>query len=295
MNNNFQTNLKPVLQKIFVVLGEYDRGKLEKLGPTLSDLFSYMNMTSHVYLMAENLSQGMPQVEYIQKGIMKFLMENLFARYNVHFIHQAHLTAMKDIDFYSNYYYLPWKRSIHAIDLEGNAHRETPRLVLQSVVVPNSQVDNTLLNNLFDIFRSLFLLPALYLNKDTLFLTEDKALLQKVHKVYYGYGNSAGAAEIVSTVCSQDMLTESSSNAVSQTVLMTDPCPATLIISVQDGMVYSCMDAFLKKKSLTNIYGEHVNTLMAQYDQYHKSNSNCLECRKQMVEWFSSLALPKGI
>jgi len=295
MNNDFQTNLKPVLQKIFVVLGKYDRGKLEKLGPTLSDLFSYMNMTSHVYLMAENLSEGMPQLEYIQKRIMTFLKENLFARFYVNFVHRVPLETVKDIDYYYNYYYLPWKRSIHAIDLEGNAHRETPRLVLQSVVVPNSQVDNTLLNNLFDIFRSLFLLPALYLNKDTLFLTEDKALLQKVHKVYYGYGNSAGAAEIVFTVCNQDMLTESSSNAASQTVLMTDPCPATLIISVQDGMVYSCMDTFLKKKSLTNIYGEHVNTLMAQYDQHHKSNSNCLECRKQMVEWFSSLVLPKGI
>ncbi|MBU3980870.1 MAG: hypothetical protein KKG97_06085, partial [Proteobacteria bacterium] len=190
MNNDFQTNLKPVLQKIFLVLGEHDRGKLEKLRLTLSNLFSYMDMKSHIYLMAENLSSGMPQVEYIQKGIMGFLMENLFARYNVHFIHQAPLSTMKDIDFYYNYYYLPWKRSIHAIDLEGNVHRETPRLVLQPVVVPDSRVESTLLNSLFDMFRNLFLLPALYLNKDTLFLTEDKALLQKVHKIYYGHGNS---------------------------------------------------------------------------------------------------------
>ncbi|MFH1630308.1 MAG: hypothetical protein ABIE47_16525 [Pseudomonadota bacterium] len=294
MNNDFQTNLKPVLQKIFLVLGEHDRGKLEKLRLTLSNLFSYMDMKSHIYLMAENLSSGMPQVEYIQKGIMGFLMENLFARYNVHFIHQAPLSTMKDIDFYYNYYYLPWKRSIHAIDLEGNVHRETPRLILQPVVVPDSRVESTLLNSLFDMFRNLFLLPALYLNKDTLFLTEDKALLQKVHKIYYGHGNSAGAAEIVSTVCSQDMLTESSSNASSQTVLMTDPCPASLIISAQDGMVYSCMDAFFKKKNMANIYEEHVDNLIAQYSQRHKSNSNCLECRKQMVEWFSSLPLPQA-
>ncbi len=298
MYNDFQTNLKPVLQKIFVVLGEYDRGKLEKLGPTLLDLFSYMNMTSHVYLMAENLSQGMPQVEYIQKNIMKFLMENLFARFNVHFIHQVHLTAMKDIDFYYNYYYLPWKRSIHAIDLEGNAHREAPRLVLLPVVVTNSQTGNTLLASLFDMFNRSFLLPALYLNTDTFFLTEDEVLLMKTHKVYYGHSNSTEAAEIVSTICSQDILEKASPNVASRTVLITDSCPASLIISAKDGMVYSCMDAFLKKKSLTNIYEERVDTLIAQYDQYHKSNSNCLECRKQMVEWFSSLGLgqnKKGI
>jgi len=293
MNNDFQTNLKPVLQKIFVVLGEYDRRKLEKLGLTLSDLFSYMNMTSHVYLMSENLSSGMPQVEHIQKCVMGFLMENLFARFNVHYIHQAPLTAMKDIDFYYNYYYLPWKRSIHAIDLEGNAHRESPRLVLQPVVVPDSQVGSMLLNSLFDMFRNLFLLPALYLNKDTLFLTKDEALLQKVHKVYYGHGISAGVAEIISTVCSQDMLTESSSNAASQTVLMNDPCPASLIISAQDGMVYSCMDAFFKKEKMTNIYEDNADTLMDQYSRHHKSNSDCLDCRNQMVEWLSSLSLPK--
>ncbi len=293
MNNDFQTNLKPVLQKLFVILGEYDREQLEKLSLTLSNLFSNMNLTSHLYFMVENLSRGMPQLEHIQKGIMEFLKENLFARFYVHFIHRVSLTSMKDIDFHYNYYYQPWKRSTHDFDLEGRVHRETPRLVLLPVVVPDSHVDSTLLNSLFDMLKSSFLLPGLYLNTDTFFLTQDEDLLQKVHKVYYGHGNLAGAAEIVSTLCSQDMLTESSSKAASQTILMTAPCPAAMIVSAQDGMVYSCMDAFLKKESLTNIYGEHVDTLMTQYDQRHKSNSNCLVCRKQMIEWFSSLPLKK--
>ena len=290
INNDFQKNLRPVFQKIFVVLDELDREKLEKLGRTLSDLFSYMDMKSHVYFMSESLSNGMPQVEYIQKSIVGFLMKNLFARYNVHFIHQAPLSTMKDIDFYYNYYYLPWKRSIHAIVLEGNVHREAPRLLLLPVVVTDSQTDSKLLAGLFDMFNSSFLLPVLYLNTDTFFLTEDEDLLMKTHKVYYGHSNSVEATEIVSTICSQDMLENSSSNVASQIELMNAPCPATLIISAQDGMVYSCMNAFLKKESLTNIYGEHMKTLMAQYDQYHKSNSNCLKCRKQMVEWFSSLS-----
>jgi len=254
-----------------------------------------MNFTSHLYFMAENLSEGMPQLEYIQKNIMVFLKENLFARFYVNLIHRAPLETAKDIDYIFNYYYQPWKRSIRAFDIESNEHREAPRLVLLPVVVTDRQTDSKLLAGLFDRFNSSFLLPALYLNTDTFFLTEDENLLMKAHKVYYGHSNSAEAAEIVSTICSQDILEKASPNVASRTVLMNAPCPAALIISAQDGMVYSCMDAFRKKESLTNIYGEHANTLMTQYDQYHKSNSDCLECRKQMVEWFSSLGLPKGI
>ena len=295
MNNDFQTNLKPVLQKIFVVLGEQDREQLEKLSLTLSNLFSHMNFTSHLYFMAENLSEGMPQLEYIQKNIMVFLKENLFARFYVNLIHRVPLETAKDIDYNFNYYYQPWKRSIRAFDIESNEHREAPRLVLLPVVVTDRQTDSKLLAGLFDRFNSSFLLPALYLNTNTFFLTEDENLLMKAHKVYYGHSNSAEAAEIVSTICSQDILEKASPNVASRTVLMNAPCPAALIISAQDGMVYSCMDTFRKKESLTNIYEEHVDTLMAQYDQYHKSNSDCLECRKQMVEWFSSLGLPKGI
>jgi len=295
MNNDFQTNLKPVLQKIFVVLGEQDREQLEKLSLTLSNLFSHMNFTSHLYFMAENLSEGMPHLEYIQKNIMVFLKENLFARFYVNFIHRVPLKTVKDIDYIFNYYYQPWKRSIRGFDIESNEHREAPRLVLLPVVVTDRQTDSKLLAGLFDRFNSSFLLPVLYLNTDTFFLTEDENLLMKAHKVYYGHSNSAEAAEIVSTICSQDILEKAPPNVASRTVLMDAPCPAALIISARDGMVYSCMDAFRKKEGLTNIYGEHVDTLMAQYDQYHKSNSDCLECRKQMVEWFSNLALPKGI
>ena len=295
MNNNFQTNLKPVLQKIFVVLGKQDREQLESLCRTLSNLFLRMNFTSHLYFMAENLSEGMPCLEDIQKNIMVFLEENLFARFYVNFIHRVPIETVKDIDYNFNYYYQPWKQSIRAFDIESNEHGEAPRLVLLPVVVTDRRTDSKLLAGLFDRFNSSFLLPVLYLNTDTFFLTEDEKLLMKTHKVYYGHSNSTEAAEIVSTICSQDILENASPNIASRTVLMTAPCPATLIISARDGMVYSCMDAFLKKESLTNIYGEHANTLMAQYDQYHKSNSDCMECRKQMVEWFSSLALPKGI
>ena len=284
MNNDFQTNLKPVLQKIFVVLGKQDRKQLEKLSLKLSNLFSHMNFTSHLYFMADNLSEVTPQLEYIHKDIMAFLEENLFARFYINFIHRVPLETAKDIDYILNYYYQPLKRSVRAFDLESYMHREAPRLVLLPVVVTDRQTDSKLLAGLFDRFNSSLLLPVLYLNTDTFFLTEDENLLMKAHKVYYSHSNSAEATEIVSTICSQDILEKAFPNVASRTVVMNAPCPAALIISAQDGMVYSCMNAFLKKRSLTNIYEEHANTLMAQYDQYHKSNSDCLRCRKQMVE-----------
>lgn len=289
MNNYFQTNLKPVLQKIFVVLGKQDREQLEKLNLTLSNLFSHMNFTSHLYFLADNLSEIIPQLEYIHKGIMAFLEENLFTSFYINLIHRVPLETAKDIDYIFNYYYQPLKRSERAFDIESYMHREASRLVLLPVVVTDRQTDSKLLAGLFDRFNSSSLLPVLYLNTDTFFLAEDENLLMKVHKVYYGHSNSAEAAEIVSTICSQDILEKASPNVASRTVLMNAPCPAALIISAQDGMVYSCMNAFLKKESLSNIYGEHVNTLMTQYDRYHKSNSACPGCRKQMVEWFSSL------
>ncbi len=292
MNNDFLTDLKPVFQKMYVVLGKHDSTQFERLCPALSNLFSHMNYTSHLYLIAENLSKSMPQIERIQKGVMEFLKENLFARFHVHLIHTVPLTTMMEIGYYYNYYYQPLKRSIRAFDMEGYEHRETSRLVLLPLVVPGSEVDVTLLAGLFDKLKSSFL-SALYLNTDTSFLAQDESLLLNVHKVYYGHNNSVEAAEIVSTLFSQDILEGLPPNVGSQTGLMTAPCPAALIISAQDGMVYSCMDDFFKKEGLANIYEEHVDTMMAKYDQRHKTNGNCLECRKQMVAWFSGLHLPQ--
>ncbi|MFV9691681.1 MAG: hypothetical protein ACNY01_12055, partial [Desulfobacteria bacterium] len=65
MNNDFLTDLKPVFQKMYVVLGKHDSTQLERLCLALSKLFSHMNYTSHLYLIAENLSKSMPRIERI--------------------------------------------------------------------------------------------------------------------------------------------------------------------------------------------------------------------------------------
>jgi tetratricopeptide (TPR) repeat protein len=60
-------------------------------------------------------------------------------------------------------------------------------------------------------------------------------------------------------------------------------------------MVYPCADAFVRKKSLANLYdAPHVDTLMAQYNGYFDSGTDCQACRDRVVAAFSDLPLPKG-
>ena len=288
--------MKPALQKIYVILGKQGDKQLERLSQMLSDLFSYVNLTSNLYFITNNLTEGMPQVERIQKAASVFLRDNLFARIYVHFIHSIPLETMKEIDFYYQYYYQGWKRVTREFDLEAYAHQEMPRLMLLPVIVPHNQVHPTALTGLLDTLRSAFLLPSLYLDRGTFFLTEDE-VLSKTEKVYYGHGNSRETTEIVCDLCRQEILDDSCAmlgpDAVSMG--MGTPCPAALIVSAQDGMVYPCMDALLKKESLANIYGElSVDAIMARYYEHGRSKRDCLGCRERVCESFADLPLPKA-
>lgn len=284
-----------VLQKIYVILGKQNKGQLERLCQTLSSLFSYVNLTFSLYLVTRNLPDGMPQVERIQKEVSAFLRENLFARFYVHFVHSAPRAAQQEIDFYYQYYYQPLKHLTYEFDREGYMHQEIPRLMLLPVIVPDNRAEPTSLIGLLDVLKSAFLLPSLYLDMGTFFLAQDEDLLAKTEKVYYGHGNSGEPAEIVCDLYYQDIVHDSSAKLESDKVFLADPCPAAIIISAQDGMVYACVDAFVKKESLANIYGNlNVDTLMDRYDEYIKSKRGCIECRERVVESFSDLPLPKA-
>lgn len=286
---------KPALQKIYVILGKQEKEQLERLCRMLSSLFSYVNLTSNLYLVTENLSQGMTQVERIQKDVSKFLKGNLFTRLYVHFVHRVPQTAMKEIDFYFQYYYQSLKRATRQFDLEGYMHQEVPRLMLLPVIVPDNQVEPASLIALLDVLKSAFLLPSLYLDTDTFFLSQDEDLLAKAEKIYYGHGSPGGMADVVCNLYHQDIVHDSSAKLQSDVVFMTDPCPSALIISAQDGMVYGCIDAFLKKQGLGNIYENlSVENIMSRYYEHYKSKRDCLACREQVVCSFSELSVPKG-
>jgi len=286
--------MKPALQKIYVILGKQDEGQLERLCRTLSSLFSYVNLTSNLYLVTESLPDGMPRVERIQKHVSAFLRGNLFARLYVHLVHGVPPATMREIDFYFQYYYQPLKRATSDFDREAYMHQEIPRLMLLPLIVPDKRVEPASVIGLLDALKSAFLLPSLYLDSGTFFLAQGEELQAKAEKVYYGHGNSRETAEIVCNLYHQDIVHDSSAKLESDAVFMTDACPPALIISAQDGMVYACIDAFVKKESLADIYGDlNVDTLIARYYEHGKSKKDCLGCRERVVESFSDLPLLK--
>jgi len=287
--------MKPAIQKIYVILGKLDEGQLERLCRTLSSLFSYVNLTSNLYLVTKNLPDGMPRVERIQKDVSAFLRGNLFARLYVHFVHGVPQATTQEIDFYFQYYYQSLKLATREFDQEGYMHQEVPRLMLLPVIIPDNRLEPASLIGLLDALKSAFLLPSLYLDMGTFFLSQDEDLLARTEKVYYGHGNSGEPAEIVCNLYHQDIVHDSSAKLESDAVFMTDPCPPALIVSARDGMVYPCIDAFLKKEGLANIYENlSVDDIMARYYEHGKSKRDCLGCRERVVESFSDLPLPKA-
>jgi len=281
---------KPAIQKIYVVLSkQQDKADFELLCRILSGLFSYVNLTSNLYLVAENLPESMPRIERIQKDVGKFLKTNLFARLYLHFVHSVSLTTAKEIDYYLYYYYQPLKRAAGEFDKEGFVHQEVPRLILLPVIAPDHRVDPASLIGLLNAFKSMFMLPCLYLDKTTFFLSKDKELLTRAEKIYFGNDHSREPAEIACNLFNQDLLDQSLSNLASKAVFMSVPCPASLIVSANDGKVYCCMDAFRKNESLTDIYGKSAEELMEIYYEHNHSKRDCLGCRRRSAEFFAGV------
>ena len=282
--------IKSAFKKIYVILGKHDKENLEWLLQTLSFLYSYVNLASNIYLVSENLPDSMPQVERIQKNINEFLSEHLFARLYVHIVHPAPTSAINDISLC--YKYL--KQSTDKFDQEGYRHQELPRLILLPVLIPDDQLKPIQLIELLDGLKNSFLLSSLYLNKDTLNLAQNEKLMYLTDKVYYGIGNSREMTDVVCNLFCQDIIDDSLDKLENNDLSMTDHCPDSLIISVQDGNVYSCMNAFRKNESLTKIYGiQDLEELQVHYYQQDKQKRDCLRCREQVIA--SSVDLPRSL
>lgn len=282
--------IKPAIQKLYVVLAkQQNEADFELLCRLLSGLFSYVNLTSNLYLVAENLPDSMSQVERIQKDAGKFLRTNLFARLYLHFVHSVSPKTTKEIDYYLYYYYQPLKRAVGEFDREGLIHQEVPRLIILPVIVPDHRIEPASLIELLNAFKSMFMLPCVYLDKTTFFLSKDKDLLTRAEKIYFGNGRSREPDEIACNLFYQDLLDESLSNLAAKAVSMSVPCPPSLIFSACDGQVYCCMDAFRKNESLTDIYGKSADELMEIYYKHNHSKRNCLGCRRRTAEFFAGL------
>ncbi|MEA3415709.1 MAG: tetratricopeptide repeat protein [Thermodesulfobacteriota bacterium] len=290
--------IKTAIHKIYVILSKQDNGNLEQLSNmlsgTLSGLFSYVNMTSNLYLVAGSLPECMPQVERIQKDVIKFLRKNLFARLYLHFVHTIPQTTAKGIDYYFQYYYQCLKRETREFDQEGYVYQEVPRFMLLPVIVPDNRVEPASLITLLDRLKRDFILPCLYLDKSLFFLTQDKDLLARTEKLYYGNDDSKEPAEIACNMFNGDLLDDSLEMLTSEDRFIPGPCRASLIISAQDGKVYTCLDAFRKNESLANIYESNsVDALMTLYYE-HGGSRDCLECRARGAESFADLPVSQG-
>lgn len=287
--------IKAAIHKIYVILSKQDKGDLEQLSRILSGLFSYMNMTSNLYLVAGNLSESMPQVERIQKDVIKFLRMNLFSRLYLHFVHSVPQTTVKGIDYYFQYYYQCLKRETREFDQEGYIHQEVPRFMLLPVIVPDKRVKPASLITLLDTLKDAFMLPCLYLDRSVFFLTQDEDLMARTEKVYYGDDNSREPAEIACNMFNGDLLDDSLAMLTSEDRFIPGPCQASLIISAQDGKAYTCLDAFRKNESLTDIYKSNsVDALMTLYYEHGRSKRDCLGCRARIPESFADLPISQG-
>lgn len=282
--------IMPTFQKIFLILNKQGNAQIERLSQTLLGLFSYVNLTSSLYIVVEDLPESMPQVERIQKEVSEFLRKSLFVRLYVHFVHPAPEAAMEEIRLC--YQYL--KQATREFDQEGYRHQEVPRLMLLPVIIPDEKSGPTSLINLFDSLKRSFLLPSLYISRPTLSLAQDEGLLSRTEKVYYGHGNTKELPEIVYNLCYQDILDDSCIMLEDESVSMTKPCPAALILSTQENKAYACMDAFRKKEGLADLFGEvSLDDMMTRYDDQRRSKRGCLACREQVAESFAGLSLPK--
>ena len=279
-----------------MILANRDETQLEKLDEFLCRLFPCLNLTCNIYVLAPSLSEGIPQVERIQKGMRAFLRDNLFVRYYLHFLHPAPRGGTDDLDYYYQYYYHPWKRGSAEFDREAYMHQEVPRLMLLPVVAPREEDENRFVEELLEMLKEAFLLPSLYLHGGTFSLAQNKDLRGKAKKVYYGPGPSKTPAEIGCNVCGQDILEASCVALRSGTLSMAAPCRPSLFITADDGLVYPCMDAFSKGEALVCAYEDlDLDTMIKRCQAVRETERDCKACREHVIGQFSGLPLPRGL
>jgi tetratricopeptide (TPR) repeat protein len=284
------------IEKVYLILANRDETQLKELDEFLSRLFPCLNLTCNIYVLAPSLSEGIPQVERIQKGMRAFLRDNLFVRYYLHFLHPVPRGGTDDLDYYYQYYYHPWKRGSAEFDQEGYVHQEVPRLMLLPIVAPREKDESPFVEGLLEVLKEAFLLPSLYLHGSTFSLSQNKNLRGKAQKVYYGPGPSKTPAEIGCNVCSQDLLEASCVALQSGSLSMAAPCTPSLFITADDGLVYPCMDAFAKGEALACAYEDlDLDTMIKRCQAVRETKRDCKACREHVIEQFSGLPLPRGL
>jgi tetratricopeptide (TPR) repeat protein len=267
---------------------------MDVLCDTLKAVLPYGNLTFNLYLIAGGITEGMPQVERIQRMVSQYLKENRLTRVYIHFVHALYVGTAKDVDYYYQYYYQSWKRSSLGFDREGFMHQEVPRLMLLPVIVPENGTDPTALAGLLDLLKSAFFLPGLYVGEPESALIRDPVVAQKAEKIYAAFGDVQRIPEMVQRLYSEAIVEDLSADLESRTGSVNDPCPPGIIISAVEGKAYACLDAYCRNQPLIDyLKNPDVNSLMTRYSEFVQQDHGCLNCKETRVEALSRTPLNK--
>ena len=292
------------IQKIYIILSKPDKTDFIRLSRFLQSAFYHVNMTSSLYLITENLSESMPQIREIHKEIGRFLSEHLFARLYVHYVHPVNSLDIEDVK--SCYQHI--KQAAVKFDQEGYMHQEMPRLMLLPVIAPNNKSGNkpdnkpdnkiepSSLKPLLEELKNSFLLSSLYLNRAASDLAQNKEIQRVTEKFYFSPDDSRKMPDILCNLFYHDILDDSLGKLSSDSLDMSGQCPASIIVSIQKGMIYKCIDAFRKKISFANI--DEINDrddFTSIYNESGESKIDCLKCRERVADSFANLPMPQDI
>lgn len=281
------------INKLYIILGNRNETQGEKLYAFLGRVFPYMNVTSNIYILGPTFSEGMPQAERILKGMKTFLKTNLFVRYYLHFLHPVAEGNANELDYYRQYYYQPWRRGTILFDREAYAYQEIPRMGLLTIVAPGTEVDATYLKSLLDVLKETRLRPSLFVGGQTLSLAEDKSLVSKAEKVYFGPGPSDTPVQIGFNLSSQDLVEMSFVALQSGTFSMTAPCTPSLFVTADDGNLYPCMNALARKEaSAFSLENPDMEAMVAHCRDLTEQGQDCRACKERIFGLFGNLPKP---
>ena len=272
------------LQNIYVTLGETDRRMMDAVCAVLSGLLPYGNLTVNLYLIAEGIGDGMPQVEQIQRVVGHYLKANRLARVYIHFVHSLYVGTPKDVDYYYQYYYQSWKRSSWGFDREGFVHQEVPRLMLLPVIVPEEGTDPGELAKLLALLKGAFFLPGLCVDQNTTGLIEEEGITKLTEKIYTAVEGDRDLSGMVRTLYSAAIVEDLSANLESGVDSIDGPCPLAMIVSAREGKVYGCLESFTRDLPLiAYLQNPDPDTLMLRYNETLRDRP-CMVCKEARVK-----------
>jgi tetratricopeptide (TPR) repeat protein len=277
----------PVLEKIYVILGNADATGQQRLADTLSRLFAHVNLTVNLYLATKNLSEVVSQVEWILAQVGQYLDEYRYARVYVHVVHPVSGEDAGEI----GRCYERLKRHKDRFDREGYMHQEVPRLMVLPLIVWHGTGKPHALHPLLEWFRGSFLPAALYLDGESAFLPLDEELKALTEKTYYGDGYSGDISDVVFSLGCQDIVDDSSSRLESGMSVEVS-CPTNLIVSATEGKIYPCMDAFSKRQPCAETGADPDVALESLYGSSGVQHGRCVGCRERLAAAFSRFSLP---